>query len=191
MGARPTNVRTNPGFHNLGRAWDSLGVQNDDPQKPRSQLSSDRRIVPSSPQKMTAIRKRLEADFDYVDVGPKIPNYTPGTTMGHTGRNLERLMQQPLSKRRIDKAHLSHRRNGMSNSTRMNVTFRRKTNRHDLGSKSRPAVDLRDGTTIPTNCNPPGKRDRIRICEDTDGDGMWPTSSLCLLKDSAFRPLPS
>ena len=48
---------------------------------------------------------------------------------------------------------------------------RRQADLHELG-RTRPALGRRDASTTPTSCSREGKgRDRIVICEDTDGDG--------------------
>ncbi|MEZ6087525.1 MAG: ThuA domain-containing protein [Pirellulaceae bacterium] len=79
-----------PGFHNLverGIRW----ACNDDVSSVPSFKDPNRFVVPE----MTAQRKDV-AKFEYVDVGPKIPNYTPSRQWGTQG-DPKTLMQKPLT----------------------------------------------------------------------------------------------
>ncbi|MEM8734179.1 MAG: ThuA domain-containing protein, partial [Planctomycetota bacterium] len=81
---------TNAGFQNLverGIRW-AVG---DDPLKAGAYLDE----TPFTAPNMTAARTDV-AKFDYVDVGPKIPNYTPSRQWGTQGAPKTE-MQQPLS----------------------------------------------------------------------------------------------
>ncbi len=79
-----------PGFHNLverGIRW----ACGDDPSKVPSYAERDRFVAP----KMTPLQEDV-AKFEYIDVGPKIPNYTPSRQWGTQG-DPKTLMQKPQS----------------------------------------------------------------------------------------------
>jgi hypothetical protein len=71
---------SNPGFHNLverGIRW----ACGDDPAKAGPYVDPDYFEVPA----MTQIPKDLKP-FEYLEVGPKIPNYTPSDRWGVQGK---------------------------------------------------------------------------------------------------------
>lgn len=106
--------------------------------------------------------------FRYVDVGKKIPNYTRGEKWGVQGEPLSR-MQQPLAAEESLK-HLVVPRNFHVELFAADP---------DLGGKpitmnwdERGRLWVAETYDYPNELQPRGKgRDRIRICEDTDGDG--------------------
>jgi len=80
---------SNPGFHNLverGIRW----ACNDDPSQVPAFYDRNRFEVP----RLTPLPQEERA-FEYVDVGPKIPNYTPSRQWGTQGKP-KTLMQKPL-----------------------------------------------------------------------------------------------
>ena len=89
---------------------------------------------------MTAKRTDVKP-FEYVDVGRKIPNYTPGRQWGVQGEPMTK-MQQPLP---AEESHEAHRRaRGFRGQTvRHREGARRQADLHDLG-RARPAVGRRD-----------------------------------------------
>jgi putative membrane-bound dehydrogenase-like protein len=81
---------SNPGFHALverGIRWATGG----DP----SVVPENRTEVPFPIPEMTPLKKDLKP-FEYVDVGKKIPNYTPGAQWGKQGEAFN-MMQKPVS----------------------------------------------------------------------------------------------
>ncbi|QDT73643.1 Cytochrome c [Lacipirellula limnantheis] len=106
--------------------------------------------------------------FDYVEVGAKIPNYVASETWGTQGAPLT-TMQKPLASEQ--------------SLTRMVVPVGFHVElfaaEPDLGGKplcmtwdERGRLWLGESIDYPNELQPPGQgRDRIRICEDTDGDG--------------------
>lgn len=149
---------SNPGFHNLverGIRWACGG----DPSKVPTFSDPDSFPVPP----MTKPRTDVKA-FEYVDVGPKIPNYTPGESWGTQGQPLNR-MQKPLA---------------ASESIRHFVTpegmaVRLYADEQNFDAKPISMTwDERGRLWICETVDYPNElgsgRDRIRICEDTDGD---------------------
>ena len=116
---------------------------------------------------MTAPRTDV-APFEYVDVGPKIPNYTPGAQWGTQGEP-KSLMQKPLSPEESIKHFV----------VPQGFHVELFASEPDLGGKpiamnwdERGRLWVAETYDYPNELQPPGKgRDRIRICEDTDGDG--------------------
>ena len=149
-----------PGFHNLverGIRW----ACGDDPAKAPKFRNLERFDVP----KMTALRKDVE-DFEYVDVGPKIPNYTPSKKWGVQGKP-KTLMQKPLVAEESMKHFV----------TPEGMTVKRYADERDFESKPiAMAWDERGRLWVCETLDYPNElgksRDRIRICEDTDGDGV-------------------
>ncbi len=147
-----------PGFHNLverGIRW----ACGDDPTKVPSFLNTDSFVTP----KLNLPRKDV-AKFEFVDVGPKIPNYTAGRSWGTQG-DLKTLMQKPLSPEESMKHFI----------TPEDFTVKRYADENDF--KSKPIAmtwDERGRLWICETLDYPNElgkdRDRIRICEDTDGD---------------------
>jgi putative membrane-bound dehydrogenase-like protein len=105
--------------------------------------------------------------FEYVDVGPKIPIYKPGQRGGAGGN--QTLMQLPL------KPDDSQRHYSMPKGFRLELFASEK----DFAGKpiamnwdERGRLWLCETVDYPNELRPRGEgRDRIRICEDTDGDG--------------------
>ncbi|NQV25267.1 MAG: ThuA domain-containing protein [Rhodopirellula sp.] len=151
---------TQPGFQNVverGIRW-SCG---DDPGKVPSFSDPDAFAAPS----MTALPEDV-AKFDYVDVGPKIPNYTPGQKWGVQGKP-RTLMQKPLPANESIKHFVTPA--GMA--VRLYAD-----ERHFQAKPIAMTWDERGRLWICETVDYPnelgGNRDRIRICEDTDGDAV-------------------
>nr|WP_246146858.1 PVC-type heme-binding CxxCH protein [Rubripirellula lacrimiformis] len=153
---------THPGFLNLverGIRW----AAGKDPQTAGQYLASTQVIAPEMTQ-MAADR----ADFEYVDVGREIPNYTPSNKWGTQGEPLN-MMQKPLSPAESMK-HLV---------VPKGFHVELFASEPDLGGKpiamawdERGRLWVAETYDYPNELQPTGKgRDRIRICEDTDGDG--------------------
>lgn len=149
----------NPGFHNLverGIRW----ACGDDPGKVPAFSDSNNFAAPQ----MTALRKKDVKKFEYIDVGPKIPNYTPGKKWG-TQSEPRNLMQRPLSVEESLKHFV----------TPQGMAVRRYADERNFQSKPITMTwDERGRLWICETVDYPNelgkKRDRIRICEDTDGD---------------------
>jgi putative membrane-bound dehydrogenase-like protein len=149
---------TNPGFHSLverGIRW----ACGDDPGKAPVYRNLDRFVTPE----MTELRSDV-ADFEYVDVGPKIPNYTPGEKWGTQGEP-KNLMQKPLSVEESMKHFV----------TPKGMAVRRYADERDFNSKPIAMTwDEQGRLWVCETVDYPNElgqgRDRIRICEDTDGD---------------------
>jgi len=154
------------------RTWTHAGFQNlvergirwackQDPTTAGNYRSDDER-EPFSPPKMTEIPKNAPK-FDYVDVGPKIPDYRAGS--GET----QRLMQKPLPAEQ-SLQHLS---------TPVDFTPELFVDETHLGGKpiamnwdERGRLWICETVDYPHDLTPNNQgRDHIRICEDTDGDG--------------------
>ena len=148
----------NPGFHNLverGIRW----ACGDDPTKVPA--FSDPNSFTAPP--MTELRRDLKK-FEYVDVGPKIPNYTPGKKWG-TQSAPRNLMQNPLAAEESMKHFV----------TPQGMAVRRYADERDFRSKPIAMTwDERGRLWVCETVDYPNElgkdRDRIRICEDTDGD---------------------
>jgi len=146
------------GFHNLlerGIRW----ACGDDPAKAPAFVNNDRFDTPA----MQALPQDA-AKFEYVDVGPKIPNYTPGANWGKQGapRNL---MQKPLPAAESIKHFV----------TPEGMAVRRYADERNFQAKpiamtwdERGRLWVCETVDYPNELG--GNRDRIRICEDTDGD---------------------
>jgi len=154
------DVRTfnQPGFHNLverGIRW----ACSDDPSVVPAFSDPDTFASP----KMTELSKDV-APFDFVEVGPNIPNYTPGTKWGVQGKP-RTTMQVPLPSEESIKHFV----------TPENMAVRLYADeRHFLAKPIAMTWDERGRLWICETVDYPnelgGNRDRIRICEDTDGD---------------------
>lgn len=148
----------NPGFHNLverGIRW----ACGDDPATVPGFVDSNRFDVPQ----MTTTGDDLEA-FEYADVGPKIPNYTPGKDWGKQAAPLK-TMQTPLSPGESIKHFV----------TPAGMTVRQYADERNFQAKpiamtwdERGRLWICETVDYPNELG--GNRDRIRICEDTDGD---------------------
>lgn len=149
---------TNPGFHNLverGIRW----ACGDDPTKVPAFKNPDR----FDPPRSTPPRRDI-ADFEYIDVGPEIPNYTPSQQWGTQGKP-KTLMQKPLPAEESAKHFVVPE--GMA--VRLFADER--------NFQAKPLAMTWDDRgrlwvceTIDYPNEQGGDRDRIRICEDTDGD---------------------
>ncbi|MEQ9409576.1 MAG: ThuA domain-containing protein [Fuerstiella sp.] len=148
----------NPGFHNLverGIRW----ACNDDPSVVPAYRDAD---TFSAPQMTELVRD--VAPFEYIDVGPKIPNYTPGSKWGVQGKP-RTTMQLPLSPDKSIKHFV----------TPEGMAVRLYADERSFAAK--PIAmnwDERGRLWICETVDYPNElgqnRDRIRICEDTDGD---------------------
>ena len=149
---------SNPGFTNLlerGMRWACGG---------------DVSVVPAFADLETFTAPRMKeltkdvAPFEYVEVGPKIPNYTPGRQWGVQGAP-KTTMQLPLSPEESMKHY----------SMPEGMALRLYADERNFESKpismnwdERGRLWICETLDYP---NELGKdRDRIRICEDTDGD---------------------
>lgn len=148
----------NAGFHNLverGIRW----ACKDDPSKVPSFVDFNRFDTPQ----MTSLADDLQA-LEYVDVGPKIPNYTPGTDWGKQAAPLN-TMQKPLTPEESIKHFV----------TPSGMAVRKYADEHNFQAKpiamtwdERGRLWVCETVDYPNELG--GNRDRIRICEDTDGD---------------------
>ena len=151
---------TNPGFTNLverGIRW---------------ACGADLAVVPAfadlesfNAPKMTELRTDV-APFEFVEVGPKIPNYTPGQKWGVQGAP-KTTMQLPLSPEESMKHYVIPE--GMA--LRLYADER--------NFEAKPIAmnwDERGRLWICETLDYPNElgknRDRIKICEDTDGDNV-------------------
>lgn len=154
----------NPGFHNLverGVRW-AVGAD-----LARVPAFVDPKLAP--PPKMTELAKNLKP-FEYVDVGAKIPNYRPGKAWGTQERPLSQ-MQLPLPAEESRKHYI----------TPVGFELQLFASEADFGGNGKPIAmtwDQRgrlwlcETLDYPNELAAPGQgRDRIRICEDTNGDG--------------------
>jgi putative membrane-bound dehydrogenase-like protein len=153
---------SNPGFLNLlerGIRWACGG----DPAIVGPYHDTSRFETPA-----TTDKRRDVQPFEYVDVGPKIPNYTPRAQWGTQAKPLN-MMQKPLPAEESLKHFVTP------------VGFEVRLFASDPDLKGKPIAmtwDERGRLWVcetydyPNELQPPGQgRDRIRICEDTDGDG--------------------
>ena len=160
---------SNPGFHNLverGIRW-SAG---DDPAAASPYLRDRPFPIP----KMTAKRTDIEP-FETIDVETKIPNYAPGENWGTTGEAFTR-MQKPLPAAES----LKH----MIVPEGFHVELFA-AEPQIVGKPICMAWDVRgrlwvaETVDYPNDMQPDGKgRDRIRIVEDSDGDGRADRSTV-------------
>ncbi len=153
---------TNPGFRNLverGIRW----VAHRDPQDAGEYVADALFEIPE----MTSIASDLKP-FEYVDVGNEIPNYTPGGQWGTQAEPLS-LMQKPLEPIEAVK-HMV---------VPQGYHLELFVSEPDLQGKpicmawdERGRLWVAETLDYPNELKSPGEgRDRIRICEDTDGDG--------------------
>ncbi|TWU49170.1 PVC-type heme-binding CxxCH protein [Rubripirellula reticaptiva] len=153
---------TNPGFQNLverGIRW----ATGNDPQAAGDYLSDRPFDVPNT----TEMPKDLKP-FEYVDVGGQIPNYTPSKDWGVQGEPLS-TMQKPVE----PTESLKH----IVVPEGLHVELF--ASEPDLGGKpicmawdERGRLWVAETVDYPNELQPrETARDRIRICEDTTGDG--------------------
>jgi uncharacterized protein len=125
-----------------------------------------------------------EKVFTFVDVGAKIPNYTPGRQWGTQGAPLTE-MQNPLPAETSIKGYSVPQSFSMSlwaKESNENWPEESRKENHLAGLKGKPIAmnwDERGRLWIcetidyPNELKPAGQgRDRIKICEDTDNDGQ-------------------
>ena len=152
----------NPGFHNLIERGIRWAIGHD-----LNSVASYTRDPAFPVPKMTEQRTDVQP-FEYVDVGGKIPNYTPGEKWGTQGEPISR-MQKPLP------AEESLKHFVVPEGFRVELF----ASEPDIGGKpicmawdERGRLWIAETYDYPNELQPPGKgRDRIRILEDTSGDG--------------------
>lgn len=167
----------NPGFQNLverGIRW----AAGEDPAVAGPYLQDQPFPVP----KMTAKRTDV-AKFEYVDVGAKIPNYPPSQRWGVQEEPL-RMMQQPLPAEESIKHFVVpagfHLERFVSDPQ---LTGKPITMTWD----ERGRLWVSETYDYPNELQPVGQgRDRIRICEDTDGD--WKADKFTVFADKLSIP---
>ncbi|PQO44029.1 PVC-type heme-binding CxxCH protein [Blastopirellula marina] len=156
------------------RTWGNPGFMNLVERGVRWATKNDPSVVPDffdkqrfdSP-KMTMVPADAAA-FDYIDVGAKIPNYTPSDTWGVQAEPLTK-MQLPLPAEKS----MTHMVNPVDFSVELYAAD------PELGGKpiamnwdEQGRLWVCETLDYPNELKPNNKgRDRIRICEDTDGDG--------------------
>ncbi len=155
---------THPGFHNLverGIRWACGG----DP----SVVPEFRRRDPDPFADVSMTPRRTDVEpFEYVEVGPKIPNYVRGEKWGEQAQPRGR-MQKPLSPQESIKHFV----------VPQDFEVELFASEPDLGGKPicmswdhRGRLWVAETVDYPNEQQPEGMgRDRIRICEDTNGDG--------------------
>ncbi len=131
---------------------------------------------------MTAKRTDVQP-FEYLDVGAKIPNYTPHASWGTQGRALSR-MQKPMP------AEESMKHMVVPEGFRVELF----ASEPDIGGKpicmawdEKGRLWIAETYDYPNQLQPPGEgRDRIRILEDTDGD--WRADRFTVFADKLSIP---
>lgn len=152
------------------RTWMNPGFPNLVERGIRWVCSKDVSVVPAfhdtesfTPPKMTDLTKDVKP-FEYVEVGPKIPNYTPGNRWGVQGAP-KSTMQLPLS------VEESMKHYSMPEGMALRLYA---DERNFLAKPIAMNWDERGRLWICETLDYPNElgqnRDRIRICEDTDGD---------------------
>jgi putative membrane-bound dehydrogenase-like protein len=153
---------SNPGFQNLverGIRW----ACGDDPAKAGPYVDPDYFDVPA----MTQIAKDLKP-FEYLEVGPKIPNYTPSDRWGVQGKPMTQ-MQKPLPAEESMKHY----------SVPEGFELKLFADETQLASKpismnwdERGRLWLCETVDYPNELAEGNRgRDKVEIAEDTDGDG--------------------
>ncbi len=123
-------------------------------------------------------------DFEFIDVGAKIPNYTPGQQWGTQGEPLT-LMQKPLPAEKSLESYSVPSGFSLSLWAKESNAFWPESMRENetiAGLKGKPIAmnwDERGRLFVcetidyPNELQSPGRgRDRIKICEDTNNDGQ-------------------
>ncbi len=157
---------TQPGFHELlerGIRW-ATGDDNSQAGTPRLQATGDAEFPTP---KMTEFRKDVKP-FEYIEVGAKIPNYLPGKKRD-MGAAITK-MQAPLPAEESIKHYIT------PESFKLSLF----ASEPQLAGKpismnwdERGRIWVCETLDYPNELQPIGQgRDRIRICEDTDHDGM-------------------
>ena len=168
---------SNSGFQNLverGLRW----VAGEDPTKAGNYLKDQPFPIPEMTAKRTDV-----ADFEYVDVGAKIPNYPPSRRWGVQEEPLS-MMQKPLP------ADESIKHFVVPQGFHLELFAAEP----DLGGKpiamtwdERGRLWVAETYDYPNELQPEGQgRDRIRICEDTDGD--WKADKFTVFADKLSIP---
>ncbi|MCA8982198.1 MAG: ThuA domain-containing protein [Planctomycetaceae bacterium] len=155
---------SHPGFHNLVERGIRWACRGDLGQIPAYSDGSQAFPLPQ----ITKLPENPKP-FEYIDVGPKIPDYSPGGTSG-ARKQPKNLMQRPLPARE-SLAHFV-----------TPVDFRVELFASDPELQGKPIsmnwdesgrLWLCETYDYPNELRPPGEgRDRIRVCEDTNGDGL-------------------
>ncbi len=171
------------------RTWGNAGFQNLVERGIRWAAGDDLSEVPAylaempfPVPEMTELRKDVQP-FEYIDVGNKIPNYTPGKQWGVQGEALSK-MQKPLEPQESIK-HLV-----VPQGFRVELF----ASEPDIGGKpiamawdERGRLWVAETYDYPNELQPLGKgRDRIRILEDTDGD--WRADKFTVFADKLSIP---
>jgi len=155
---------SNPGFHNLverGIRW----ACKQDPAMVAAFAGPQREPLEAFPAQA---RKSEKQPFEFIDVGPKIPNYVVSKQWGEQEKP-RNMMQKPLPASESIKHYAVP--DGFSISLFASEP--------DIGGKpiamswdERGRLWIAETYDYPNEKQPEGKgRDRIRICEDTDHDG--------------------
>lgn len=155
-----TRTFSEPGFHNLverGIRW----ACSDDPAK----VPAFHNVERFHPPQMTERSEDMQP-FEFEDVGPKIPDYTPGEKWGVQADNAN-MMQKPLSAEQSLKHFV----------TPEGTAVRRYADEGNFQAKpiamtwdERGRLWICETVDYPNKLG--GNRDRIRICEDTNGDNV-------------------
>ncbi|HND53934.1 MAG TPA: ThuA domain-containing protein, partial [Pirellulaceae bacterium] len=145
-----------PGFHNLVERGIRWAVGDDPSQVPAF----------SDGPEMTALRKDLKP-FEYVEAD--IPFYPPGKQWGALDKETKRKMQLPVS----PEESVKHMVTPAGFDIRLFVSEAKLQGKPiAMAWDERGRLWLCETLDYPNELQPAGKgRDRIRICEDTDGDG--------------------
>ena len=164
---------SNPGFHNLVARGITWAAQKD-PSKLPAFKDTTRFEIP----KMTAARKDV-APFAYTEVGKEIPNYQPGARNGQA-EPMSR-MQMPLTAVESQKHYVTpegfetklwaSEKDALEGEAELGIA--------GLGGKPiamnwdhKGRLWVCETVDYPNELQQPGAgRDRIRICEDSNGDG--------------------
>ncbi len=129
------------------------------------------------------MRKDDLKPFEYIDVGNKIPNYTPGARWGVQGEAFSK-MQKPLEPEESLKHFV----------TPKGFHVELFAAEPDIGGKpicmawdERGRLWIAETYDYPNELQPPGEgRDRIRILEDTDGD--WQADKFTVFAEKLSIP---
>lgn len=151
---------THPGFHNLlerGIRW----ACGDDPTTVPIYEDANSWTTPQ----LSTLPGDLPP-FEYIDVGPKIPNYTPGAKWG-TQDKPRNMMQRPLAAAESVKHFV----------TPQEFSVRLYADERNFAAKPIAMTWDEQGRlwiceTVDYPNELGGNRDRIRICEDTNGDAV-------------------
>ena len=171
------------------RTWGNKGFQNLIERGIRWAVGRDPAVVPSFGERpfpipeMTAKRKDVKP-FEYIDVGKKIPNYTKGRRWGTQGEALSK-MQKPLP------AEESLKHIVVPQGFKVELFASERFAKTDKGTgyiggkpicmnwDERGRLWVCETYDYPNQLQPRGKgRDRIRILEDTNGDGRADKSTV-------------